>query len=480
MNIEAKMIAADKASVSQEERDVEAVKAVMLRYAWSLDTKDWERLETCFTDDIVFEASDMGRHVGARNLIEKFQTRVVRVPVRRHAIYNPYVRVEGDTAEFTSYLFNTRMRPRAPGGEFFMAGGYYRNSFVRTVEGWKMSALKWHGFFAEGNPRLDPSLAPTPYVPVMQGPRDAPWGGAGVWGKQRSVSDMLQIGDLMSGLVRAGDARAQEDVAAAFLRDGVADLKGEGAVAGPEAIAKSFCPREGPGWTMHVLSNEKISIVADEARYGAYLYRVSSEDGKDTRHAGGVMFAKLSRTEGGWRIADCTIHFLWERGKPLFEDPLVQRPDIAEFAKQLWAAEDRRQKGSVEAEVRALLWKYTWSFDLNIPDQNRECFAEDVDVAITLEQTVRHFGRHDWLTANLASRNRQMVTLHYVANVEVAPAYNPDLADLKAYVLTRRTAPGEPGPVMIAGGHYFATAKRIDGEWKFVTFAFQRMHGAYA
>ena len=145
----------------------------------------------------------------------------------------------------------------------------------------------------------------------------------------------------------------------------------------------------------------------------------------------------------------------------------------------MWSDEDRRQIGGVE-EVTALLWRYTWSFDLNDQEQNKECFADDVEVAITLEQTVRYFGRDNWIAADFAGRNRQMVTLHYVSNVIITKSYDPDLAELKAYVMTRRTAPGEPGAVLVAGGHYTGTARRINGQWKFVVFGFQRSHGAFS
>ena len=465
---------------SPVERDIEAVKETMRRYVWSLDMKDWRSLEECFTPDIVFNASDMGRHEGAKNLIEKFQTRTVRVPVRRHSVFNPYVRVEGDTAEFTAYILNMRHRPRAPGGEFAMAGGFYRNTFVRTPGGWKMSSLQWHGFFAEGNQRLDPTLPVNPPPPpAMTGPMESPWGGVNAKGGVPDVSDMMIVRDLYTGMLRAADAGVRADVAATFTPDAQADLKGQGPVTGPDAIADAITSAGEPDWTMHALSNEKTSVVGDEANFGAYVYRVAPSDDGPVKHSGGVMIGVARRTPQGWRLAECTIHFLWEKGKPLHEDPLKTRTHVAAAARKLWANEGTRQVGSVEEEIASLLWKYTWSFDLNDPDQNRECFAEDVDVTIVLNSAVRHVGRTDWLIANLAGRNRQMVTLHYVSNVVVHKHYNPDLADLKTYVMTRRTAPGEPGPVLLAGGHYVCTAKRIEGQWRFVTFAFHRAHGGY-
>ena len=101
-------------------------------------------------------------------------------------------------------------------------------------------------------------------------------------------------------------------------------------------------------------------------------------------------------------------------------------------------------------------------------------------MTIVLDTVVRHVGAFDWLTANMANRARQMTSLHYVSNMVMQPHLKPDVVDLKTYTMTRRTAPGEPGPVLITGGHYVCTAEKIDGEWRFVTFAFHRSHGAYA
>ncbi|MBX3568055.1 MAG: nuclear transport factor 2 family protein [Rhizobiaceae bacterium] len=459
--------------------DVEAVKEVMKRYAWSLDMCDWERLETCFAPDILFETSDMGRHEGARALIAQFQTRTVRVPVRRHSIATPYVRVEGDRAEFTAYILNTRYRPRAPGGEFFMAGGYYRNSFKRTADGWKITNLRFEGLFVEGNTRMNPAAAPAPYYPVMKGLADAGWGGATVPAVP-GASNIAQVRDLVFGMARAADARSTGDVEAAFTPEAAGDVAGSGEVKGAAALAAALCPPGGPAWTMHFLTNDKISVVGDTADFGVYVYRITpGAQGEANTHAGGVMVGTARRTEAGWRIAECRTHILWTRGVPLYEDPLVRRQDIAAAAKKLWANEDRRERGTVQEEILALHWKYTWSFDLNDPAQNTQVFADDVEVSITLDQIVRHFGRHDWITANLAGRNRQMVTLHYVTNPIVTHMYNPDLAEIRTYVMTRRTAPGDPGPVMIAGGHYRAVAQRIDGQWKYVIFQFVRSHGAF-
>lgn len=458
--------------------DVESVKAVMKRYAWSLDMREWDALESCFDPDIVFETSDMGRYDGARTLIAEFQRRTVNVPVRRHAIANPYVKVDGDRAEFTSYLINTRYRPRAPGGEFFMAGGFYRNSLRRTSEGWKITHLRFEGLFVEGNTRMNPAAAPTPYYPVMKTLRDASWGGASA-PPAVGATNIQQVRDLIVGAMRAADARVEADLASAFTVDAVADLAGIGEVAGATAIARSLCPPDAPAWRMHYLTNDKISVVGDEARFGTYVYRIVPGPGGSLDHDGGVLIGRARRTRDGWRIVEARIHFLWKRGTPLDADPLHARPDIAREAEALWADEHRRERGSVEEEILALHWKYTWSFDLNLPDLNRKVFAEDVEVAITLDQTVRHFGRHDWLTANLAGRNRQMVTLHYVTNPVVVECHAPGLAEIKTYVMTRRTAPGEPGPVLVAGGHYRAIARHIDGEWRYAIFGFTRSHGAF-
>lgn len=472
---------ADGRDLTNTERDIEAVKVAMFRYTWSLDMKDWRTLEDCFTPNISFAASDMGHYDGARNLIAKFQARTIRVPVRRHSVFNPYVRIDGNSAELTAYILNNRVRPRAVDGEFSMAGGFYRNTFERTPAGWKMSALRWHGFFFEGNPRLDPKLpiGPRP-LPVMSGPQDSPWGGASAKGGDPDVSDMRLVRDLYTGMLRAADAGVYADVAAAFTEDAKADLKGLGIASGPEAIAAAISTAGGSDWTMHIVSNEKTSVVNDEARFGAYVYRVAPTEDASVGHSGGVMTGLARRTADGWRIAECTIHLLWEKGLPVIEDQLrTSKAHVLVEARKLWANESTRQIGTPEEEAAALLWKYTWSFDLNDIEQNRACFADDVDVTIVLDTTVRHVGAYDWVTANMANRARQTVTLHYVSNVICEKHFDSDTVDLKTYTITRRTTVGDPGQVMIAGGHYTCTAQKTDGEWRFATFAYHRSHGAY-
>lgn len=236
---------------------------------------------------------------------------------------------------------------------------------------------------------------------------------------------------------------------------------------------------EGLTGSIHLLSNIKISVVGDRAKFGAYVYRVMPSLAGEHGQVGGVLFTDAEKTAEGWRLNDLKLFLLWEKGQPAMEDPLDSRPEVRHMMRRLWADEDQREIGTEREEALELLWTYTWSLDFNDLAQNTVCFAEDVDVVVTLDTVTRYCGRSDWVKAIMANRSRQILTMHYVSSMDVAPHIGGGRVDIKTYTMTRRRAPGEPGQVLVAGGHYFVTAAcQPSGRWAFETFSFLRTHDA--
>lgn len=461
--------------LSTVDDDIYTITRVMYAYCWALDHRDWDRLEACFTDDVVFEASNMGRYEGYQSLLEAFQTRTIRVPIRRHLIGNPYVQVSGDTAEFTSNLMNIRVRAGAPGGDFFIAGGHYRNSLVRTDKGWRIAHLRWEAQFVEGNTRLDPTIPLSDYLHVMASPKEATWGGASVREKDgRSASQ--QIKDLSIGLFRAIDAGADKDARAALAADACVMVDGRDAALTSDVMTAFGAI--GGGWVQHFFFNEKVAVAGEEARYCAYVYRIENRGLPANIHTGGVLMISARRLNRDWRISEIEYIPFWQRGQEINSDLIRTRPDYRKITAFGWGLEDRRERLRNEDEIADLIVKYTWRYDFWDFDRVGECFTDDVEGTFTTASTTRFSGRCSMVPGIQQGHELQPYMQHYVTNIIVNMGADGASAEMKCYATTRRTEAGG-GHVSMAGGRYQGYAQLHRGEWRFVVFEYSRVHAAY-
>ncbi|MBX3568049.1 MAG: nuclear transport factor 2 family protein [Rhizobiaceae bacterium] len=462
--------------LSQTEQDVFDVKQVMIRYVWSLDMSDWKTLRSVFADDVVFDASNMGHYEGADNLVKEFQNRTPRTPVRRHVLVSPYVTVDGDTAEFTSYLINVRVRPGAPGGDYYWGTGYYRNSFRRTPQGWKMYRFRWEAILLEGNTQMIPSAGPMIYLPVMKGPADATWGGASKPGDRAFLSNSRQVEDLVVGLVRAADAGVAKDVEASLAGDARASF-GATRLAGAKAIADWFCSPDRGRWRSTFLSNMKTSVSGDRAIFGAYAYMNVAGEGDKAGHRGGVLTVEAVRGGDGWKVADLAYVPLWDRDEKITRDR-ADEAGVRGLPKKVWSLEGEREPLRDEEELVALMSRYTWCYDLNDFETMLDVFHPDLDSSFHMGGDVYNLGRDATLAMIGTNRSKVPHSQHHVYNFDVEMGLDGNSAFVKCYSMTRRTPEGG-GDVTMASGMYVMHARRYDGQWKFDTFRYIRAHSAY-
>jgi ketosteroid isomerase-like protein len=461
---------------SDLEKDIFDVKQVMTDYVWALDNSDWERLRKVFSDDIVFGASNMGHYEGGDNLVREFQNRTVRTPIRRHMLICPYVTIDGDTAVYTSYLINVRVRPGAPGGDYYWGTGYYCNSFRRTPHGWKMYDFKWEAILLEGNTQMVPAMGPMVYLPVMDGPADAPWGGAVTPDDAAFLSDSHLVENLMVGLVRAADAKVRADVAVA-LDSNVKARFGDNTLEGPDTVADYMCSTERGAWQSTFLMNTKVAASGDTALFGAYVYLNAPGAGDRAKHSGGVLTAAARRTKDGWRVTEYNYLPMWDRDQKILSDRATET-DASSRPRQLWSLERERAVLRDEEEISQLMSRYTWAYDLNDFDQMTEIFHPDTDSSFHMGGAVYNIGRDQMLAMMKANRQTVNHSQHYIFNVDVKIGLDGNSAFMRCYVQTRRTH-DDSGDIAMAGGFYYIHARRYDGQWKFDAFRYHRVHDPY-
>jgi 3-phenylpropionate/cinnamic acid dioxygenase small subunit len=117
------------------------VAEVLVRYATSIDRKDWARFRTCFTHDCQADYGDIGVWDGV-DAITDYMTRVHPEAIRSlHRITNVEVTRQGEGVAARSYVDVLFVVPES--GTGMQAAGFYDDELVQTGDGWKVARRRY-------------------------------------------------------------------------------------------------------------------------------------------------------------------------------------------------------------------------------------------------------------------------------------------------------------------------------------------------
>jgi hypothetical protein len=134
-------------------RDRLDIAEVMTRYATGVDTRDAAVLRGCFADEVEIQGSSAGRlhetfvstgfaaglKLGREEWVKQLVVGMSALAVTHHMIGNHFVELSGDQAVCTAYLRAMHFAgTQFPGSAPYEVGGYYRNTLVRTADGWRI------------------------------------------------------------------------------------------------------------------------------------------------------------------------------------------------------------------------------------------------------------------------------------------------------------------------------------------------------
>ena len=97
----------------QELSDRAEIHDVIVRYGWAIDTKDWDLLDTVFTDDAHCDySSNPGGKVGPYREVRGWLAKVMTAfPVTQHLMSNIDVTLDGDRATCRTMVTNPQGAP---------------------------------------------------------------------------------------------------------------------------------------------------------------------------------------------------------------------------------------------------------------------------------------------------------------------------------------------------------------------------------
>jgi 3-phenylpropionate/cinnamic acid dioxygenase small subunit len=138
------------ADALQQLVDQQAIADLCARYAFALDARDWQQLESCFTADPVF-VHPAGRLEGFPAILARTSAALDPLDATQHLLGNVVVTVDGDTATATSYFQAQHVRAGTPGGDTYLIAGSYTDTLVRTPVGWRIDQRVQAYLWRDGN-----------------------------------------------------------------------------------------------------------------------------------------------------------------------------------------------------------------------------------------------------------------------------------------------------------------------------------------
>jgi hypothetical protein len=115
--------------------NIEAIKKLKARYWYCVDTKQWEILAECYTDDAVFESPFLGKMEGS-NFIVKVLKRAMKNIKTAHQGHNPEIEIVDETNARGRWALNDRVE--MPDNRFLKGYGYYEDDYIKENGIWRI------------------------------------------------------------------------------------------------------------------------------------------------------------------------------------------------------------------------------------------------------------------------------------------------------------------------------------------------------
>jgi hypothetical protein len=126
----------------QEISDRLEIQDLLASYSYAIDMRDWDGLDDVFTPDAVIDYTEMGGSRGDLAATKEFLRTVLPTFAGfQHMVATSKLKIDGDTAEGRTICHNPMVLDKGNGQtHVFFCGLWYRDQFVRTADGWRISS----------------------------------------------------------------------------------------------------------------------------------------------------------------------------------------------------------------------------------------------------------------------------------------------------------------------------------------------------
>ena len=113
---------------------------LLTRYAYAVDSPDWDLYRNVFTEDAHLDYSAAGMVTGTVDAaVGSLRPKQAALSMSMHYVTNVDSRITSDNADVTAMWFSAIQLSGDPQTRFF--GGRWRHDLVRTADGWRSRKL---------------------------------------------------------------------------------------------------------------------------------------------------------------------------------------------------------------------------------------------------------------------------------------------------------------------------------------------------
>jgi ketosteroid isomerase-like protein len=124
------------------------------RYAWALDSRQFEMLDDVFIPDARADLLMPTVLEGREAIVARISGALSRFQATQHLVGNHLITVDGDTATCRCYLQAQHVRSGVTeGSPNYLMGGHYEDELVRTAHGWRIAFRRLTITWTEGSTR---------------------------------------------------------------------------------------------------------------------------------------------------------------------------------------------------------------------------------------------------------------------------------------------------------------------------------------
>jgi 3-phenylpropionate/cinnamic acid dioxygenase small subunit len=138
----------------EEISDRVEIEDVLTRYCYAVDDREWDVYRRLFTSDAVIDDRVTGGiESGVEEHIEYLSRALSKVVLSQHAISTVLIDGHGDRAAVRAHCSCPMVVDLGESKtHVFFQGLWYRNTLVRTGEGWKIAHLTEEGYWTHNLP----------------------------------------------------------------------------------------------------------------------------------------------------------------------------------------------------------------------------------------------------------------------------------------------------------------------------------------
>lgn len=124
----------------QELSDRAEIQDLISRYAYAIDDRDWDALDSVFTPDAIIDYSEAGGARGTVAEIKEFLAKAMpNFTAFQHLSTTTQVKIDGDRAKARTILFNPMVIQHEGQERVFFVGLWYNDELVRTPDCWRIA-----------------------------------------------------------------------------------------------------------------------------------------------------------------------------------------------------------------------------------------------------------------------------------------------------------------------------------------------------